>query len=58
MHKTLLILGISGFPDFVHHPMDKSRNPEIPCVIHHRHNPSETIIDLARQHEGSKENEL
>jgi hypothetical protein len=20
----------------------KSRNPEIPCVIHHRHNPSET----------------
>jgi hypothetical protein len=21
--------------------MDKSRNPEIPCVIHHRHNLSE-----------------
>jgi hypothetical protein len=22
----------------------KSRNPEIPCVIHHRHNPSETTM--------------
>jgi hypothetical protein len=32
--------GISGFLDFIHRSV--SRNPEIPCVIHHRHNPSET----------------
>jgi hypothetical protein len=26
----------------------KSRNPEIPCVIHHRHNPSETTITIGQ----------
>jgi hypothetical protein len=52
MERAKDVQGISGFLDFIHRPVFegtrwiKSRNPEIPCVIHHRHNPSETAKDV------------
>jgi hypothetical protein len=36
--------GISGFLDFIYRPVFENR--EIPCVIHHRHNPSETTWQM------------